>query len=225
MKARQQYILRAVVEEYIHQGEPVSSGFLAEEYRDWDISSATIRNELLRLDEDGFLEQPYTSAGRVPTSKGYRFFVDNFLQGNALDEREFQMLKKMESLSLLGDFLAKEVHSLVLACEDPDYVHEAGLEYLLDEPEFDDRDFLADFLRRVQYLRKDFKTILSFMNSHPHLYIGEEAEELIGDARYTFLITRAAKKGCVAFFGSTRIDYAKGLALAEYLNSYGTFQR
>ncbi len=224
MNERKKQILRAVVEEYIENGEPVSSGYLAQEYNSWGISPATIRNELLSLDDEGFLRQPHTASGRVPTARGYRFFVDHLLASSSLDEQEYGALGQMENLFELSDFLAREVHSLVLSCEDPEYVYEAGLEHLLDEPEFSDREFLADFLRCAQYLRKDFKKVFSFMNSHPHLYIGEEAKDVVGDARYTFLITRASKDGCVAFFGSTRIDYKKGVALANYLNSqfYGS---
>lgn len=227
MNQRKQEVLRALVEAYIQYGEPVSSGYLAQEYSSWGISPATIRNELLALDEEGFLHKPHTAAGRVPTAKGYRYFVDNFLASSLLDDEEYDALRQMQNIGELSDFLAREVHSLVLSCEDPEYVYEAGLEHLLDEPEFSDREFLADFLRRAQYLRRDFKTLLRLMNSHPHLYIGEEAEDVVGDARFTFLITKASKEGCVAFFGSTRINYKKGLALANYLNSqfYGSGER
>jgi len=73
---RKAAILRAVVEEYIETAQPVGSGHVASA-PGVDVSSATIRNEMAQLEADGYLLQPHTSAGRVPTEKGYRFFVDH----------------------------------------------------------------------------------------------------------------------------------------------------
>jgi heat-inducible transcriptional repressor len=73
---RKAAILRAVVEEYIETAQPVGSGHVAAA-PGVDVSSATIRNEMAQLEADGYLLQPHTSAGRVPTEKGYRFFVDH----------------------------------------------------------------------------------------------------------------------------------------------------
>jgi heat-inducible transcriptional repressor len=91
---RKAAILRAVVEEYIETAQPVGSGHVAAA-PGVDVSSATIRNEMAQLETDGYLLQPHTSAGRVPTEKGYRFFVDHLrspmrLQGqSALQVRAF----------------------------------------------------------------------------------------------------------------------------------------
>lgn len=76
---RKAAILRAVVEEYIDTAQPVGSGHVAQS-PGVDVSSATVRNEMAALEADGFLRQPHTSAGRVPTEKGYRFFVDHLRQ-------------------------------------------------------------------------------------------------------------------------------------------------
>ena len=73
---RKAAILRAVVEEYIDTAQPVGSGHVAKA-PGVDVSSATVRNEMATLEADGYLRQPHTSAGRVPTEKGYRFFVDH----------------------------------------------------------------------------------------------------------------------------------------------------
>lgn len=73
---RKAAILRAVVEEYIETAQPVGSGHVAAA-PGVDVSSATVRNEMVQLEADGFLRQPHTSAGRVPTERGYRFFVDH----------------------------------------------------------------------------------------------------------------------------------------------------
>ena len=78
MDEHQKSLLFAVINEYIKNAQPVSSKWIAE-CGDFDASTATLRNELALLDEDGFLYQPHTSAGRVPTDKGYRTFVNMLL--------------------------------------------------------------------------------------------------------------------------------------------------
>lgn len=75
MQSRRMMILRAVVEDYIRSHEPVGSASLAKNHK-LDVSSATIRNDMSILEEEGYLIQPHTSAGRIPTEKGYRYFVD-----------------------------------------------------------------------------------------------------------------------------------------------------
>src|SRR5690349_15441659 len=68
-------VLRAIVEDYVHTEEPVGSKALVERHG-LGVSSATVRNDMAALEEEGYITQPHTSAGRVPTDKGYRLFVD-----------------------------------------------------------------------------------------------------------------------------------------------------
>jgi len=83
---RKEKILAAVVESYIRSGEPIGSKALLDE-TDLRVSSATVRNELKALDDEGYLRQPHTSAGRVPTKKGYRYYIDNLMKPAILPER------------------------------------------------------------------------------------------------------------------------------------------
>ena len=84
---RRQKILAAIVEQYIDTGEPVGSKALLSRL-DMSVSSATIRNEMAALTQLGYIYQPYTSAGRIPTQSGYRYYVDNLMQVEALAEGE-----------------------------------------------------------------------------------------------------------------------------------------
>lgn len=93
MKKRQEEILKAVVKDYINMAEPIGSQVLYEKYN-LGISPATIRNELSVLEEEGYLVQPHTSAGRVPTDKGYRFYVDYLMGEETLDAKEIELIKK-----------------------------------------------------------------------------------------------------------------------------------
>ncbi len=80
---RKAAILRAVVEEYVETAEPVGSQRVARSRR-LGVSSATVRNDMTVLEREGYIAQPYTSAGRIPTDLGYRYFVDNFTKEGAL---------------------------------------------------------------------------------------------------------------------------------------------
>ena len=72
-------ILDAVIRNYLATGEPVGSRTISK-YTDLNLSSATIRNEMADLEELGYIVQPHTSAGRIPSDKGYRFYVDHLMQ-------------------------------------------------------------------------------------------------------------------------------------------------
>jgi len=89
---RKKQILQAVIEEYINTAEPVSSGTLVEKY-ELDFSSATIRNDMADLEKEGYLEKPHTSAGRIPSVKGYRFYVDELLNDENISLDEIQYIK------------------------------------------------------------------------------------------------------------------------------------
>ena len=78
MEERQQKLLKIIVKEYIKTAEPISSGLLVQKFR-LPYSPATVRAELVKLEEEGYIHQPHTSAGRVPTEKAYQFYVENFL--------------------------------------------------------------------------------------------------------------------------------------------------
>ena len=90
-QSRRMLVLRAVVEDYIRSQEPVGSTTLTRDH-DLGVSSATVRNDMAALEDEGYLIQPHTSAGRVPTEKGYRYFVDRLATVVPLSEAQHQQL-------------------------------------------------------------------------------------------------------------------------------------
>ena len=91
---RKKIILKAVVEAHIETGEPVGSKLLTTD-KQIPLSSATIRNEMAELEEMGYLEQPHTSAGRVPSEKGYRFYVDSLMEDYKLNAGELSVISSL----------------------------------------------------------------------------------------------------------------------------------
>ncbi|MGH2807093.1 MAG: heat-inducible transcriptional repressor HrcA [Actinomycetota bacterium] len=90
---RRAKILRVLVSHYVRSGEPVGSKTLVERYN-LGVSAATVRNEMAALEDAGFIYQPHTSAGRIPTDMGYRYFVDRWSNDSRLPEREAQQVKR-----------------------------------------------------------------------------------------------------------------------------------
>lgn len=96
MKDRRMQILFTIINSYILGGEPVGSKSLADDYS-FDVSAATIRNDMSDLEKRGLLKKAHTSSGRLPSDKGYRFFVDYLIENNLIDEKaspNFANLKK-----------------------------------------------------------------------------------------------------------------------------------
>ena len=87
---RKKKILQAIIEEYIETAEPVSSNNLVDEL---NCSSATIRNEMAELEKIGLLEKPHTSAGRVPSQKGYRYYVDELIRDDKISKKEMEIIR------------------------------------------------------------------------------------------------------------------------------------
>lgn len=106
MDERKQKILKAIVQDYIATAEPVGSRTISRKF-DLGISPATIRNEMADLEEIGFIEQPYTSAGRIPSDLGYRYYVDYLIDPLVLDEEEKKKINKEISRRI------DEVHEVI----------------------------------------------------------------------------------------------------------------
>lgn len=100
---RKMKILQAIVKNYLETGEPVGSRTISK-YTDLNLSSATIRNEMADLEEQGYILQPHTSAGRIPSDKGYRLYVDEMMR-----ERETLLDSKEKQLDDMKDFLIEKV--------------------------------------------------------------------------------------------------------------------
>jgi heat-inducible transcriptional repressor len=141
MTERQKQILHAIVEQYAEVAAPVGSSLLAKVF---NVSSATIRAEMAELERLGFITQPHTSAGRIPTDKGYRFYVNDLTSADALPERraEKALATRVQDGGLpertirnAVDTLVDLTHNLGLATIG-DQLYMSGLSNLFGQPEF-----------------------------------------------------------------------------------------
>lgn len=222
MRERQKQILKAVVKEYQKTGLPVASQFLSEEY-DFDFSPATVRAEMLALDKDGFLEQPHTSAGRLPTDKAFRLFIEELEEEIEQYSRreiydameEFRALAFKEAAQTLADFS----RSLgICGIFDPvkDF-HEAGFRWLADEPEFNEGK-IREVLRWLDSSpEEDFENLAREMEDEISVFIGRENP--IKNLRNCSLMMASfdldGRRGIFGILGPKRMDYKRNEALLK----------
>lgn len=218
-------ILNYVIEDYIRSVKPVSSKKLKEKYH-LKISSATIRLEMQKLGEKKLIYQPYTSAGRIPTDKGYRVFVDKVLKEKIREVPEKKWIKefspKRNFLQILTQEMAFFSGNLVINfSKRKKIVWKEGWEKVLKEPEFENSNFRLKFCKFV----KEFEKIIEDLelNSEIKIFIGKE-NPLKEGKDFSVLIS-----GCnfpkwgetiLSLLGPKRMDYNKNIKLLSVLKNY-----
>lgn len=159
---RQIQILKAVVDEYINTADPVGSDILEKKYT-IGVSPATIRNEMVVLTQNGFLRQPHTSSGRIPTPKALKIYVKQLMDEKKLSVAEEvaateQVLQSKDNLDNLMHqvtrALAQNTHSLAIAATDKGDVWHAGYANILDIPEFYNIDVTSRVLALIEESRR-----------------------------------------------------------------------
>ncbi len=242
MTERQKEILYKIIQEYIHSAMPISSGYLTSK-NDFDLSSATMRNEMNALEDLGFLDQVHISSGRIPTDKAYRFFVNQSLAIANQSEAENQVLKKqflkdVENILMKHNFfkkvkelagkMAEASNSLVLIYFPHDnlILHE-GWDKVLLEPEFNDPDYTKSFIKMISKLEKSMDKIINVYQKmeDPNeilVYIGKEIG--FSEAKnFSILISKCSaqeqdKTSYLSLIGPKRMSYQKNIRLIEIAN-------
>lgn len=224
--ARQNLILEKLIEEYINSAKPVSSQKLEKKY-DFEVRPATIRNEMQRLTEEGFLYQPHTSAGRIPTDKGFRFFVDKFFEEKPkmkkslkiVDWPKKEIVDSVKFLQNITKALASASSGLAISyLLDEEVLWKEGWEELLQEPEFKTSDCISNFSQLIMSFEKAIKK-LEF-NSDIKVYIGEENP--FSKARdFSIIISKChfpeKEEGFVSILGPKRMAYDRNIILINSL--------
>jgi heat-inducible transcriptional repressor len=231
---RQEKILNIAVREYVNTAEPVSSQELFKKHN-FGVSPATIRTEMQKLTDKGFLSQPHTSAGRVPTDKGYRFFVNNLLNkekplsaaqekksGNELvlagwgGKETDDTFKFIQSLTR---HLAEQTRALALNyVENEDIFWKEGWEEVLREPEFEERGNIIDFTKLLENLEQHIENI----KKEPGLSVYIGGENPYPKAKNFTVISSHyhlpnGEKGVISIIGPKRMEYDKNINLINSL--------
>lgn len=223
MSPRQQKILGAIVEQYAEVASPVGSSLLAKVF---NVSSATIRAEMAELERLGFIQQPHTSAGRVPTDKGYRFYVNNLTEQTetAVERRAERALTARvgsgglpdRTIRNAVDTLVELTHNLGLATIG-NQLYMSGLSNLFGQPEFIGGAQVQQVARLLDNLEPWLKEAAP--NEPLSVYIG--AENPIGrSAQCSLIISRFrspySDASYIGVLGPTRQSYRDVMGLVEH---------
>jgi len=228
LSERQKNILEIVIREYIENAAPISSKFIEKKYN-LGVSPATIRAELFELIEKGYLYQPHTSAGRVPTDKGYRFFVD-FLGEKEIQRLENRLAKEIKRMQREVEgkahfireftrFLAQSSSSLTISYFPRESILlKEGWKSALLDPEFEDVEKIHDFMGMVEDFEKNIDSFFGDKKEECiHVYIGSEAP-FLKKHDFSVLISPCRifkKRGLVAIMGPKRMAYDRNIYLVE----------
>ncbi|MCX5700283.1 MAG: hypothetical protein NTZ63_01920 [Candidatus Omnitrophica bacterium] len=228
-ETRKKAILTATINKHILEAEPVASEDIAEHF---DLSSATIRNIFSELEDAGYLTHPYTSGGRIPTQKGYRYYVDFLLsQMQLLDEEKSQITKEYkkktrrleDTLEETSEVIAQTTHyaGIVSFLEWQDKIFYKGLSRILEQPEFKD----AEKIRLLIKVVEDKQQLLGLINrdftDKVKVYIGTELE--YPEIKNCSLIVSSYRRknkpqGKLAVLGPVRMEYNYIIPALEYIS-------
>jgi transcriptional regulator of heat shock response len=225
---RQIKILDFVIRDYIRHGEPVSSARVCEALA-LDASSATIRNIMQELDEEGLLEQLHTSGGRIPTDKAYRYFVDALMRLHEPARRERDMflefrgeVKRLEKATAeLGRAVSEATKAFAVFAEfgKDKRLGFHGTQHLLGQGEHLSDEAVRSFAGMIDNLYEMAETYRDEMKSDERVFIGQENP--YAPARHFSVAGRRVKRGdqdnIILIIGPKRMDYEKGCSILHYL--------
>lgn len=230
MTDRQRQLLAAIIREFIATANAVGSVKLNEANK-FNISSATIRNEMAALAREGLLEKTHSSAGRIPTEKGIRLFIQELLE----DLEEVDMVTQTQAKQQLhqarfdrADLMRKglrvlnQLSSNVAVGLVDSNIYYSGLSDLLNVPEFEEKENL----QKIMYILEDYSSLFAMLerkDSHGEVrvLVGEEdtGNELFQNYAvvYAELKLHRGQKGFVAVVGPHRMDYTKIIPAVKFV--------
>jgi len=231
-ETRKRAVLATAINRYIKNPVPVASDEIA---REFNVSSATIRNVFAELEADGYLMHPHTSAGRIPTDKGYRYYVDFLLsQLELLDDEKQKIIcsykreitKLEDVLEKTSDLVSRATHyaSIVSFLDWQDRYFYRGVNFVLEQPEFQDLTKMRLLIRMIEekqdlldIINRDFKE-----KEKVKIYIGQELG--VPDMGNCSLIVSSYKindkpVGRLAILGPTRMEYNHIIPTLEYVSN------
>lgn len=221
MDDRKQLILNTVIKEHIRSGAPVGSTILVEKYK-LKISPATVRNEMAALEEEGFIMQPHTSAGRIPTERAYKLYLSN-LQDKKLSKNEISEIERLLEKREESNFkdVAKHVSALsgntVFWAFHRHNLYYTGITNLFQQPEFSQIDHIYDMSAVIDRMDEIVDSVYESVKNGPEVLVGSEnpfsdfCSTIIAKYRYD------DKTGMFGILGPMRMDYEKNIAIMNYI--------
>ena len=221
---RQNQILDCLIRQYIKTAEPVGSDFLSRKY-DFGLCPSTIRIELQSLIRGGYLEQPHTSAGRVPTDKAYRLFVNNILKKESKEKELEEVIERYDNEFKMASQLTKylaEASSVFSTMHllNKELSWQAGWEEISKEPEFSNQSFLSGFVNFLDDFDQNIKKLE--MKDPINVFIGKEKQSPKA-VNLSLICSKCNFKdshALIVLIGPKRMNYDKNIHLINSLNNF-----
>lgn len=225
MDPRYQDIFSKLVEEVIETGEPVGSKYMVEKYN-LDISPATLRNYFAQLEKEEYIIQPHTSSGRLPTEKGYKYYVHHILPKRILSRKEKTIINKVldeidstnntKNLKKIAKAFAEIAQNAVIVATGDADSYYTGLSYLFAQPEFKDWNKIITMSDVLDKLDDVLLKLRQNNFSNPTVLIGKDCPfgPLGG------LIVLSLQNNLIGILGPMRMDYGLSIALLNQLDSF-----
>ncbi len=226
---RKKRVLQAIVKHFVDTAEPVGSNTILVSYQ-FHVSPATIRNDMMCLEKEGYIFQPHTSAGRVPTDKGYRLFVDeiaDYASARKVALKELLLIRESYKAEKVRERLYDAVNLLARATKQvsfattPDNPHTffLGMSNVLRQPEFAHNSVNASEVFEVFEKTDNFVRILSSLDIKKSVrtFIGEE-NVLPKIQSCSIIVSKYEKDGFEGYFGvlgPKRMNYAYNIVMTE----------
>lgn len=233
MNERQNHILAAVVKEYTDTALPVGSSLVADKYLS-GVSSATVRNDMAALEDEGYLHQPHVSAGRIPTDKGYRHFVETMMEDRELSRAEQRkMQKELLELRAKNVRMSRTTAKLLSALsgniglsgvveKDRGEFYDSGFAGFLEEAaKRGDMDEVCRLAEVLDLIDEKVDVLLAEMNDgETKIFIGEE-NPIREISNYSMVVSpytsKEGERGMIALIGPKRMEYARNKSLIEFV--------
>ena len=210
-----------VVREHSRSAEPVASEAVREG-AGLEVSPATIRAEMAELERAGYLKQPHTSAGRVPTEAGYRYYIANCVEEKNVERGAHTFTdavrggeEKEVRMKRLARELAGEIHEGVFVGFAPQSSFYTGLSYLFDQPEFESVDLVRHMGEIMDNLDEIVAELFEETTSGVQVFVG--SENPFGVHCGTVLLRAGADQPMMGVLGPMRMDYDRTIAMMRML--------
>lgn len=221
---RKKFLLETIIKEYVKTATPVSSGGLVEKYK-LEISPATVRNEMMELEEEGYIYQPHTSSGRVPTNLAYESFwkdLQETKRKKELKELEIKLLEELfkheeAAYKQTAKAIAELANSAVFWAFHKNDLYYTGLANLFAQPEFRQINAVCDMSGIIDRLEEIIDDIFEGLKKGKQVLIGPKNP--FGNFLSTVLVKykHNSQNGVFGILGPMRMDYGRNLALAEFI--------
>lgn len=221
MDERKEQLLQLIIEYYIRTAQPLGSQFLSSE-GPLDVSAATIRNEMRELELSGYLTQPHTSAGRIPTQKGYRYYVDTILKPKKISKKTEEELhdvlhgsKEMQgALKDLAKFISERADNAVIVAFNRDTLYYTGIGNLFSQPEFQNYQHTIRISSLFDRCEQVVDRVFTLVGDKTTVLIGEENP--FGNV-CSLVSAPIGTSALISVLGPMRMQYGKVLSLLDHV--------